>query len=449
MKPKKISLQKIIKYLLKNLEPIITILFRIVFDIQYIYFFSPIYSYCGSILDLNLWKYFISWCAFLLLVILNTFIGDSFVAMCYKLLFFLSAIPSIAIFGLKNESSSAFFLILLYWGIWFVAAYLFSRRQDHKNVICKYSSLFVPKPNNAFLVAIMLWIVVSTIYFSARYGDGRLFVRFEDVYTYRLDAASQMTTFDGYLFAWNTNILMPLCLYVYLKSKCLLPTATLVFCFLASYAIGGNKIIFFTMIVVTVFVLVENSGYIKEAIPTVELLFLLAAGGAIFVLWQTQYLMPTSLVYRIFSIPAEAQYYYYDFFQAHEFLYLRQSILRWIPSTYSALVSVLIGSDVKYYRTGNYNNANNGCFADAYQNFGILGVVLYPIMIAFTLKLVEKCVKKYSRGTQCVVGTMICLYLYSAYFFSSLLTGGTLLIMVLYPVLYKYKNKLVVWRKIK
>ena len=88
--------------------------------------------------------------------------------------------------------------------------------------------------------------------------------------------------------------------------------------------------------------------------------------------------MFSALVYRMFSLPAEIHYDYYDFFRENPLLFLRQSILsRWFTAPYDTEASVIIGSSTKYFFVGDYNNASNGY---SLQHMLILaGLVWLPV----------------------------------------------------------------------
>ena len=402
---------------------------KLLFEIVYMTRIAEAYSYLGSYAEPNYIKGIFSWLAFFGFYVAQRYMRAGDLKYCFDLLFTISVIPTLSIYWMKNCSTIAFLLIVLYWAIWLFATYVFSRSKGNQlRKPMEESYGIIPRGKNTVLRLLFLWLVISTIYFSYRYGEFRTFISFQDVYTYRLDMGNKMGTVEGYLFSWNTHVFLPLCLIIHLDSRKYLHAAVDVLLMLLSYSIYGNKIVFLSIIMVFCFWILrrfEVSKYAIEMVNAVIVVFLLI----LVILPANRFsLVPLSLVHRVFSVPAEAHYYYYDFFQNNELLYLRQSILRWLfESPYPQEVSKIIGSSTKYYITGSYNNANNGCFSDAYQNFGVLGVLIYPIVLVGTIDLIQRNLRPFATNIRFVFLSMMVLYLYSAYYFSWLLSGGAII----------------------
>lgn len=277
--------------------------------------------------------------------------------------------------------------------------------------------------------------------FSYRYGDFRLFIDFNDVYDYRLDTSNYMSSFEAYVFAWNTNIFLPLCLAWKIHLKKFMQSGVVCVLFLLSYSIYGSKGIFFSLLsVIGVWILNKFRVvyYTETAIGCFlivsVLLSIICVEGNITKVFG-------ALLYRLLFIPAEAHFYYFDFFQTNELLYLRQSILRFFgTSPYEKEVSVLIGSDLKYTLIGTYNNLNNGLFSDAYSNFGVFGALLYPIFIILTIYFVEKNFKRFDVDIRYSIYIGMAMFFISAPFFTSLLTGGVIVLILFCGFLKKIVN---------
>ena len=82
--------------------------------------------------------------------------------------------------------------------------------------------------------------------------------------------------------------------------------------------------------------------------------------------------------------------------------FFRQSFLRWfnIESPYKDNIAFMIGG--MYY--GNYEiRGNNGLFTDAYYNMGIMGIILFPLILVFILRLIESVSKGIKEGMMFVV----------------------------------------------
>ena len=145
---------------------------------------------------------------------------------------------------------------------------------------------------------------------------------------------------------------------------------------------------------------------------------------------------------RLLAGPAEGHFYYFDFFSHREFLYLRESILaRFFQSPYNEKTAVLIGSDPKY-GMGIWNYYNNGLFSSAYGNFGIIGVIIHPIIIVFTYMMLVRLLKGFDNGIQYTLILFSVMYLISTTYTSWWLTGGLLVEVIILTYLKKGHKKL-------
>ena len=411
---------------------------KILFDITYIGCFSPTYSYCGAILDIRWWKILLGWLATAVLLVISEKLPNNAATAVYKILLGLSALPSFSIFGLKNEPTQAFILITIYWFV-FYAVLLFLNEWS-PTCVEEVNSLKWLQMHRWIVTILFAWLVLSSVFFSGKYGEFRFFIRFEDVYDYRLDESTQINGLMGYVFAWNTSILMPLCLLMQLILKQYIRAMVLCVMTFMCYSIGGNKAILLYMII-------SISVYVVWRLKKQKYFLCIVEGSFGLVLFASNFIshfvhkgMFAALAYRLFSIPAEAHYFYYDFFQDNELLYLRQSALgRWIAAPYTKEVSVLIGSDPKYYFTGHYNNASNGLFSMDYANFGWFGVIIGPIFIALTVWALFYNIRKWDSRIKTYIVVYSCLYLLSASYTSWLLTGGVFLLVVMASTKWIFK----------
>ena len=130
----------------------------------------------------------------------------------------------------------------------------------------------------------------------------------------------------------------------------------------------------------------------------------------------------TILVRRVLFIPAQNYYYYYDYFHAHGFSFLSHSIFGlFLENKYPIPIPNLIGD---YY----YNNSsmwvNTGYLADAYMNFGFLGMILFSILLGLILLFLDSLSLKLDALVIYSV-TLINLYnLVNGALLTTLLTGG-------------------------
>lgn len=416
----------------RELNLIIVILYKVIVDFFFFYCLSERYSYCGSGADPNLFKLIISWVMALVLWYLFEQIRGGDLKLIIGLLYLLSVVPTVTIYWLKNENNVAFFLIMIYWIVFGVAGVIITRTRQY-DAIKNFDVEFVWEKikDNKIIDLLFVYLIVTTLYFSYKYGGGRLFIRFEDVYKYRLDVGNYMSTIEGYIFSWNTIVFLPIVFSfhllcnkkIYIIIDCLL--------FLLNYSIYGNKIIFFTMLAeLGVFIL--KKCRILEKMNNFIMFGLSGIMACVF--WGRKvlpkiYSLVYSIIYRLLFIPAEAHFYYYDFFEENPYLYLRQSVLRhFFDDPYDNAVSIIIGSSKKYNLVGSYNNLNNGLFSDAYSNFGVLGIIVYPIILVCTFCVLEKVLCCLDESVRYALYIVITMNFVSAGYFQQLLSGGIVLL---------------------
>ena len=404
---------------------IVAVALKFLFEYSYIRFYSDFFGYMGTTVSINWTKCVISWIVLAFFLLLNVGMPDDYRVWLPKMFLYMSVIPTISIFWIKDQSSDAFMLICLYWLIFYLSYNILLYKYLHDSYVIGGADNVDLNDSN-FVCLVWYVVLIVTIAFSAIYGAGRLFVRFEDVYVYRLDASNYMGTVESYIFSWNSNFFLPVYLIIHLSSKKYIKGLVDVFLMLVSYAIYGNKFTFFMIIACLGIVVLEKLkriNFLPEMVGLILVIFMLLS-----IMLNDRMLF--AIGDRLLEIPAALQYHYYDFFSSNEKLYLRESILRFIfDAPYDPISSVQIGSSPKYF-TGTYNNANNGLFSIAYANFGIIGVVVQPVLIS----LVCICMLGIMNGIDkkiiaiIAISSMMCLL--SAGSLQWLMTGGVIVGMI-------------------
>ena len=427
-------LERIAKY-----DTVIFLAFKIVCDYIYWKYICDIYSYSGSIAEPSISKNIFGWIALVVLLLLYNNISKGDIKFCVSFLMTLSIIPTLSVFWIRNESIICFFEILIYWIIFEVTAIIFSRQ---KRKIRKEKCDLKLK-NNSIIFAIWVVAIICTVFFSYKYGEFRFWVSFEDVYEYRLDTSNQMNVVERYIFGWTSSIFIPLCFSIHTINKRWLFAVVDVCLSLMSYAIYGNKVIVFQIVVVIGLLLIIKNSY-NYCLGSV--ICILCTGASLLAVLIYNILgnkIPLSLCMRVFFIPSEAHYYYFDFFQTEPLLLLRQSVLRhFFSNPLSDTAAVLIGSDVRYNLTGGYNNLNNGLFSDAYQNFGFVGVLIYPFVVVFFLFLLCKVLKDFNPLIKYSLLIGLVFSMFSGYLFSWLLSGGVILVFIIVYLIKHYRIRI-------
>lgn len=417
---------------------------KLLFEFAYINRFSPTYSYMGYYYTPNSDKMWLSWIVAIIFALLRKLCFDSKLSKCFNLMLYLSCIPSLSIYWLKNENTIAFILIVIYWLIWWAATYFICKNE--KSVCTNNDNkLFIPARNDLYIWTIFLFSILTTIIFSARYGGFRVFIQLADVYEYRLAEGNQMGTLASYIYIISANLFIPLCLSIHLVQKRYILFSIDIILMLLCYGIYGNKSMLFTVGIIAGLIVLYRLKALRYLDGMIAV-FIISYLIIILMIPKYNVNMITALGSRMLVGPPCGQYYYYDFFSqsTNPYLFLRESIFRhFAPSPYSDRVSVLIGSSTKYF-TGHYNNMNNGLMAIAFANFGFIGVVFHPVLLVNTLKINLRILNKYNEIVQYILLILHVIYLISTTYFSWLVSGGLLLEMLILYFLRKRKMRVVI-----
>lgn len=412
------------------------IAYKIVFDIIYINIVSENFEYMGLYKDFNSIKYIIGWLISISIILISQYIfRDRIYNYIVNILIFLCILPQISLWGIKNYSNESIIFMMLYWLIFISSLWLFRSIR-----LKSFESRLTDRrlSNNIFVILILIFSTIFILYVSGKYTGFRFTLNLDDVYRYRGEFSGMQTSmFVNYLLPLTSTVLLPYLFVIYMiekKYKLLLITITLG---LFAFSISGMKTWLFIYIIIIIICMLKN----KKNIDIINvLLFILILFTIITIIhyFFTGDLTLVGLHNRMLSYPSELNFYYFNFFQEHEILYLRESILRYFfKSPYNIGAPTTIA--LKY--AGGPSNAVNGLFGDAYANFGIIGIIIYPLLYAIIIRiLVEVC--KYFNDDR---------YLYSIFFiliwncvntsfFTWLVTGGVILYYIIITITKFGKN---------
>ena len=130
---------------------------------------------------------------------------------------------------------------------------------------------------------------------------------------------------------------------------------------------------------------------------------------------------------------------YYSFFSQNELDYFRQSFLKFFTeSPYNENIGFLMG----FEDIGDFTaRANNGLFSDAYFNFGSLGIIIFPFILVFILKIIEGAFKDISERFALILIVFISFVFLGLPFSTALFSGGIITLIVLLLSMPKLENK--------
>jgi hypothetical protein len=192
-----------------------------------------------------------------------------------------------------------------------------------------------------------------------------------------------------YIFKWQSSVINPLLfiLGLYYRNVWLILLSVTGQLYL--YSIGGHKAIFFiNFLMLFVFV---GMKYFKRAFNNFILISLILL---VFLLMGIDYiindysLLSSILVRRMFLVPAQFFYYYYDYFSVHPVDLFAQNFpfSLFLTSHYSMEIPYLIGEHFVNKAT---IHANANMFADSYANLGLTGFFIIGFIFLLILKFLD------------------------------------------------------------
>ena len=404
----------------------IFIMMKIVTELGYINI-GQIFHYTGIEIQYNSEFYIYSWIIALVIFYIS----------CYKLqwnysgiiniiFMILSFIPTISLWGIKEGITlSGVIASSIYIAMMLCACSVFNRHSFE--VSENRSELIIEKFNVVKLLIVAVFIISFLIH--RVYAPGRLLLTFSNSLDVRLDLREvHISTIPRYLYMMFGWCIAPFLSIVALSNRKYFWAVLAFASEYLLYTVNGMKTwIMFIVLIIGFWFLSVLKVRINKAITTIS--FGVVVGWLIGLMVYVMYGRTVILAYlhRIFTLPAEIHYYYFDYTNKKGLLFLRDSIMRFFfPSTEEYTRSRLIG--MVYYKSQTMN-CSNGLFSDFYSNFGYIGLIIYPFMIYLCLSFWEKQTREQNAFVVIATVTVSLMALYDNPFFTWMLTGGYLVLV--------------------
>ena len=409
------------KQIINSFSPyvLLIIIYRVLLDIIYEKIIVNYYDYQNYIYNPSDFSIFISWLFFVsFLPFFQKSATSSKLSNLISFLFILfSVVPTTTMIAYNSNYSFLFiFLIYIYWLLFF--KYLNLIPTIYINIKYKSSLIF------NFLLYI---IVCALLYISYVYTGFRFHFGLMDVYDLRLEARGYSPPLLlSYLLSAADYVLIFVLIY-FLSKKRYVISVIIFILNLLNFGISGSKhIVFLLFLSLLVYFSINTKDVKKYILPFIISILILSIIENYF--FETVFLT-LFLSYRVLIIPSKLHYIYYDYFSNHEFDYFRQSFLKFfIESPYKDNIGFIISE----YDTGDVGGrANNGLFSDAYFNLGVIGVLLFPLILAILLKLFDGAAKNLNARMYFSIALSIFLAFLSLPLTTAILSSGLLFFLIL------------------
>ncbi len=259
-------------------------------------------------------------------------------------------------------------------------------------------------------------------------GLSRLSFDLLSVYEVRAEYVQTKAPFIGYFVPWQANVvnMVFLSYALYKRNHWLigLPIAAQALLFGMT---GHKSFMLSPLLVVGVYVVWKWRNALSYIIGGAAILVL--ACYFLFVV-SGDHLAPSIIIRRLFFVPAGNHLIYYDFFSRTEnpFVTLSDSILSWfVKYPYDMPVTRVIS----WAYWGRDFGPNVGYLGDAFANFGFMGMFLFSMILGAFLSIVDSISSHLPENLAAAIIAVPAMALVNSALFTSLLTHGLILAVVL------------------
>lgn len=385
----------------------IVIIYRILLDYIYIHITSILNAYDGFIL--NIGDLFTSWTILfveLALVLPLLKKGERLstyfivIIFCLKFIPFTSFIyccsPSINL--IIFESLYSLFILILF------------------NIL---PGIKLPKfrENRVIISFISLIFIIAIIYISAKFTNFRIHLTLSDVYDLRDEARGyRMPTFLTYLFS-NAVKVLPILMIFYYEKKNYFVASIILLCLILAFSIDGLKSTFLNIFICLILFIIKPKTILTKLY---YVFFFLCVFAIIEWLTINTPFIEELFLRRLLYMPNLLDNYYFKYETINGPTFFN-NVLNGTD------VSFLIGAEWRTIAT----RANNGLFSDAFLNLGILGIIIYPLLYAIFIKIIDLYYNKRPVWLTFYAAFIISYNMLSSFFTVCLFTHGVLVILII------------------
>ncbi len=373
--------------------------------------------------------------SYVIVLILSIWLAASFycrwrpsgIALCLYFTFVI--LPLSSLYGLTDTSASFFYSSVASFAVLIAVIELLPKLK-----VVRPGRNFVYLGLTVFLgisVYVYGWLLLTG-------GLGRFSLNLLSVYEVRTEYVQALGPFLGYFIPWQANVInLLLLLYAVERRKYWLAGLALA-AQLALFGMTGHKSFLLAPVLV---------GGVYVSWGKKHTLFWILGGAALVVagsytvfLLTGNHLAPSLLIRRLFFVPAANHLIYYDFFSQpkHPFVMLSNSILApFIRYPYDMPITRVIS----WAYWGRDFGPNVGYLADAFAHFGFMGMFLFSIILGFFLRAVDSVGSRMPTNLVAATIATPAWALTNSALFTSLLTHGLILSVILLWLLRGFEER--------
>lgn len=412
---------------------------RVILDLSYLYLLNPFFGgyqtgfdayFLRFNADMQVDKMIESYVLTTLGAILLSGSSKKFSHIALVVFYCNAIVPIFAYFGLSNTERTWPYITMAFWAVLALVTNMSWSIKLPTSLRINHLGLFILL---AAFAATTLLILALKVKLQINFD-------FSQIYQQRSKFGDTLTSVLSYTVSWTAQVIIPFLITLSFATKLRIRwivTAVVVVAGLILASTAAHKSYLIKIPATFLFMYIVTR---KNPIKWSVLAFIgiaVCSYGTYF--WQGDLHLTNIAIRRLFFIPAQLSYYYYDFFTDTK-LYLSHSIFRgFVDYPYHLPLPNMIGA---YYFRRPSMNANNGVVSDGFVNFGLWGVFFWAITFALLLKISDTITKDKDPKILYPPLLLTFISLVNTTLFPSLLTHGILLSLLIAYLFPKQKSNL-------
>lgn len=354
------------------------------------------------------------------------------------LLFIMFFVPVNSGLVLSNNDPLYYFLINIYALILIIVLGVFAQKDKREINKFQVRNIFNSKNRMMAVRVVLLLICLLEILYDYSYNGLDFSQIFSDMYDTRGDytefVAGNENSLMGYfilILRGITTWTIPIYIYLSIKENHIFDVALGIFCLLADFAVSMEKSTLLILAIIIFIFFLEKTKKM-DRISEYTIFSFLGLFVVIFIekAFTNESFLFSLLIRRMLYIPSYLNSKYYEFFSISDKLWFRQDIFliqnilsRIIPPSYTHGGTIIISENVF---DGILPSPNTGLFGEGYAQMGVLGVFIFPFIVAYIAKLLKNTSEYYGDAASLFVMAKFALKSLSVFLLPSFTSVGIL-----------------------
>ena len=406
-------------------------LYKTSLDLIYKYYVSDIYEYIDFNYHFDELYYFLSLIILIVYSYLYMKVEEKKTAssLIFIILFLLYFFPNLTYITFCQNIY--FFLYSTCYTILLTTIYLVAPSINlYKLISDKYSILVF----DILLYGIVLVMLIFVVY----YNGFKIKFDFDDVYEIRGKMHDlRYPTILNYLKPISSMFVTAGAMFYLINGKKILASLFIVFG-LMLYAFGAHKTDFI-LIILTVLLYLFYKDIVKKYLSIVLLIF---NSLILFILQFSTVelqIVTIGMYLRTFFVPTLLGYYHFDYYNSHDFLFLKEHFSHWFDS--SALHTKNSPYIIADYYFGDPNmSSNTGLIGSDYAQFGYFSLIIMLLLRVFVFKIYDEVCSSLNPKMLIISSFTFGFLFINGAFFTSLLSGGFLIMCLLFYLMPRFSS---------